>query len=420
MAHRAAPYKHVSLNERESMRTSRGKGFRARPIDPKVFTRAGDSGIPRVIKPPLTIPVSPIFSKRVRTKAKLSAPTIATTIKSSLRPGPVRTVAFKRLVNITNPSHREHAGQGHQASMSNNAQRTVDTGRETRQSSTTSAVASGTGPTADSQTTSLAPPAQGTATEMYPSTTTNQQPPGIRPSALFRPPATNLLRRTTLGPPLRLDGPRTTAPPAQALTATARIPEKATSGALPVTHARKPVTLPAPFSFATDKLRKDGASISATTTSEPGQTKEQPASGGMTVVPVLHSRKAVTHPVPFRFATGDLRRDEHGTTTTSTTAAPAPRHPAGKTTTGGATAAPVIHSRRPLTHPVPFKFATDDILRRRHNMFQSRGHSRSSAPTVKEKEKPVNTGVFRRSQPLVSRRRSSGSKHVGIVMTKLI
>ncbi|KAF9279071.1 hypothetical protein BGZ74_002934, partial [Mortierella antarctica] len=62
-----APYKVLSINERESLRTGRNVGFRARPLDPKVFTSAGDLGVPRIKKLPLTVPVSPVFSKpRIR------------------------------------------------------------------------------------------------------------------------------------------------------------------------------------------------------------------------------------------------------------------------------------------------------------------------------------------------------------------
>ncbi|KAG0278566.1 hypothetical protein BGZ95_003703 [Linnemannia exigua] len=84
MANRAPPYRVLSVNEREVLRSSRGPGFRARPVDPRMFTSAGDSGLPRVVKQPLTIPVSPAFSKRVRTKAA-PAPTTTTTTKSYLR-----------------------------------------------------------------------------------------------------------------------------------------------------------------------------------------------------------------------------------------------------------------------------------------------------------------------------------------------
>ncbi|KAF9404230.1 hypothetical protein BGZ94_004281, partial [Podila epigama] len=67
---RSAPYKKPSVNERETLRAARKPGFRARPLDPKVFTSAGDLGVPRIKKLPLTVPVSPAFSKpRIRTIA---------------------------------------------------------------------------------------------------------------------------------------------------------------------------------------------------------------------------------------------------------------------------------------------------------------------------------------------------------------
>ncbi|KAK3830154.1 MAG: hypothetical protein JOS17DRAFT_775499 [Linnemannia elongata] len=372
IAHRTAPYKVLSLNEREAMRASRVTGFRARPVDPKVFTMAGELGVPRVVKPPLTKPVSPAFSKRVRSKATAIAvapKSTTTTTKSSLRSGPVRTTAFQRLVNITKPNQRKGADSGHQASGSNGGKGTVDTDKETRENSTALALPPRIGHDANSHKISsplpvspvpnvssapLAPPAQESATTTYPSTATAQKPAIIGSSSLFRPPATNLFRKTTLGPPLRGDGLSTTSAPATAAPPEARISEKMKSGALPVPHTRKPVTQPVPFKFATDELRKDG----------------------------------------------------HGYAATSATTEPAPGRAPERTTSGRGTAAPILHARRPLTQPVPFKFATDDILRRRHVMFQSRGHTKSSAPvkspapTVKEKAKPANTGVFKHPQPL--------------------
>ncbi|KAF9128210.1 hypothetical protein BG015_004376 [Linnemannia schmuckeri] len=403
MAHRAAPYKILSVNERESLRASRGTGFRARPVDPKVFTRAGELGVPRVVKPPLTIPVSPVFSKRVRSKTIAPAP-VTTATKSSLRSGPVRTAAFQRLVNVTKPSQRKDADSRHSESGSNDGKKTVDAGKETRQSSTRAALPSATSHTAESQTTSSIPPAQESAAAIYPSTSTSQKPHGIGSSSLFRPPATNLFRKTTLGPPLRGNGPSTTAVSATSIPVAARIPEKTTSGILPTSHSRKPVTQPVPFQFATDKLRRDEPSTSATAPA-PGPT-EEPATMGRTAGVSVHSRKPVTHKVPFKFATDKLRREGCDTTVTSGTAVPALGQTTDRATSGNATAVPVLHARRPLTQPVPFKFATDDILRRRHVMFQSRGHSKpaaqmtSAAPAVKEKAKPANTGVFRRPQPL--------------------
>lgn len=363
VANRTAPYKVASLNERETMRASRVTGFRARPVDPKVFTRAGELGVPRVVKAPLTKPVSPAFSKRVRSKATATAaaPKSTTiTTKSSLRSGPVRTTAFQRLVNIIKPNQRKDAESGHQASGSNGDKGAVDTDTKTRQSSTASALPPRKGHNANSYTTPsplpvssapLAPSAQESTTTIHPSTTTAQKPLSSGSSSLFRPLATNLFRKTTLGPPLRRDGSSTTTAPTTGAPTEARIPEKQTSGAL---HSRKPVTQPVPFKFATDELRKDG----------------------------------------------------HGTATTSASVEPAPGRAAERTTSGRGTVAPILHARRPLTQPVPFKFATDDILRRRHVMFQSRGHSKSgtpvtsTAPAVKEKAKPANAGVFKRPQPL--------------------
>ncbi|KAG0061077.1 hypothetical protein BGZ89_011761 [Linnemannia elongata] len=363
VANRTAPYKVASLNERETMRASRVTGFRARPVDPKVFTRAGELGVPRVVKAPLTKPVSPAFSKRVRSKATATAAapkSTASTTKSSLRSGPVRTTAFQRLVNIIKPNQRKDADSGHQASGSNGDKGAVDTYTKTRQGSTASALPPRKGHNANSYTTPsplpvssapLAPSAQESTTTIHPSTTTAQKPLSSGSSSLFRPLATNLFRKTTLGPPLRRDGSSTTTAPTTGAPTEARIPEKQTSGAL---HSRKPVTQPVPFKFATDELRKDG----------------------------------------------------HGTATTSASVEPVPGRAAERTTSGRGTVAPILHVRRPLTQPVPFKFATDDILRRRHVMFQSRGHSKSgtsvtsTAPAVKEKAKPANAGVFKRPQPL--------------------
>lgn len=42
--------------------------FKARPLNPKIFTGAGDLGVPKLQKAALTVPVSPIFSQRRRVK----------------------------------------------------------------------------------------------------------------------------------------------------------------------------------------------------------------------------------------------------------------------------------------------------------------------------------------------------------------
>ncbi|KAK3816202.1 MAG: hypothetical protein J3Q66DRAFT_440666 [Benniella sp.] len=62
---RQLPYTIPLARERESLRSCRVKlpSFKARPLNPKVFTSAGDLGVPRIPKKPLTVPVSPVFSK---------------------------------------------------------------------------------------------------------------------------------------------------------------------------------------------------------------------------------------------------------------------------------------------------------------------------------------------------------------------
>ncbi|KAI8363684.1 hypothetical protein B0O80DRAFT_482712 [Mortierella sp. GBAus27b] len=65
--HRHSPYSVPLVHERETLRTRRTRRveslcFKARPLNPKVFTSAGDLGVPRIIKKPSTIPVSPTFS----------------------------------------------------------------------------------------------------------------------------------------------------------------------------------------------------------------------------------------------------------------------------------------------------------------------------------------------------------------------
>ncbi|KAF8927406.1 hypothetical protein EDD21DRAFT_378599 [Dissophora ornata] len=60
---RPSPYVIPSANERDALRSRRMPSFKARPLNPKVFTSAGDLGVPRIPKQPLTVPRSPVFSK---------------------------------------------------------------------------------------------------------------------------------------------------------------------------------------------------------------------------------------------------------------------------------------------------------------------------------------------------------------------
>ncbi|OAQ31709.1 hypothetical protein K457DRAFT_154046 [Linnemannia elongata AG-77] len=69
---RPTPYSIPSANDREALRIRRTPGFKARPLNPKIFTGAGDLGLPKIQKPALTVPVSPVFSQRKRVKDVVS------------------------------------------------------------------------------------------------------------------------------------------------------------------------------------------------------------------------------------------------------------------------------------------------------------------------------------------------------------
>lgn len=86
---RPSPYTVLLAHEREVLRSRRVKlpTFKARPLNPKVFTSAGDLGVPRIAKKPLTVPVSPVFStmrKRSRTEGdRRSGQDLASKAKSA-------------------------------------------------------------------------------------------------------------------------------------------------------------------------------------------------------------------------------------------------------------------------------------------------------------------------------------------------
>ncbi|KAK3840831.1 MAG: hypothetical protein J3R72DRAFT_446471 [Linnemannia gamsii] len=65
---RPTPYSVPSANDREALRIRRMPRFKARPLNPHLFTGAGDQGLPKIQKPALTVPVSPVFSQRRRVK----------------------------------------------------------------------------------------------------------------------------------------------------------------------------------------------------------------------------------------------------------------------------------------------------------------------------------------------------------------
>ncbi|KAF8932056.1 hypothetical protein BGZ52_011066 [Haplosporangium bisporale] len=94
---RSSPYLVPSAHEREGLRFKRLTQFKARPLDPRVFTSAGDLGVPKIAKRPVTVPVSPVFSRR--------------RVKKSVAAGYVNTAAATRLKNVIGAAKAE-AHQG--------------------------------------------------------------------------------------------------------------------------------------------------------------------------------------------------------------------------------------------------------------------------------------------------------------------
>ncbi|KAF9918762.1 hypothetical protein BX616_005954 [Lobosporangium transversale] len=93
--HRLSPYKVPSSHERDVLRSRRLPSFKARPLNPKVFTSAGDLGVPRIPKKPLTVSRSPKFSKRrVRNVVTENKITKASVMNSA---------AATKLKKLTNP-----------------------------------------------------------------------------------------------------------------------------------------------------------------------------------------------------------------------------------------------------------------------------------------------------------------------------
>ncbi|KAG0225128.1 hypothetical protein BGW41_004816 [Actinomortierella wolfii] len=94
-ASKSAPYQVPSMTERQAMRVNRRPGYKALPLNPKIFTSAGDLGVPRIPKAPLTIPRSPKFSK-IRSRHTAASQETTTGITS----GPIRTTTASRVANL--------------------------------------------------------------------------------------------------------------------------------------------------------------------------------------------------------------------------------------------------------------------------------------------------------------------------------
>ncbi|KAF9570230.1 hypothetical protein EC968_002049 [Mortierella alpina] len=297
MAHRAAPYKVPTVNERELLRSSRAPGFRARPVDPKVFTGAGDLGVPRITKPPLTIPISPKFSQRRVRNTATSAATSTTTAASSRLINPATRFNIQRRPAVRQQSHATSDGQKTIIKSSDEAAKNTD--------------------------------------------------------------------HSTIW------SKRLTVPNAGQV----RQPPPDTAAESSKESAHRPA-------FTSDKAA--GRSVSESSSRAFGLTTG------------LGARKSILGP--------PMRGDGLEVATSSGLEVPS-------SSSGSQTKASLPKGqpslRRPLTQPVPFKFATNELLRRRHVMFQSK---KTSAPlvatattkgvTAEASRKPQ---IFKRPQPFLVR-----------------
>ncbi|KAF9935160.1 hypothetical protein BGZ67_003552 [Mortierella alpina] len=329
MAHRAAPYKVPTVNERELLRSSRAPGFRARPVDPKVFTGAGDLGVPRIAKPPLTIPVSPKFSQRRVRNTATSATVSGTTAASS------RLVNSTAKVNVQRrPAVRQ---QLHETSDSQRSapESSDDAAKNTHNSTTWSK--------------RLAIPSAGHVRQVPPdvaaesNTESAHRPVFSSDKAASRSVTesssrafgltTGLgARKSILGPPMHGDGPETAVSSESGAPSSSM--DNQTKASLPKGHVslRRPLTQPIPFKFATNELlRRRHVMFQSKETLAPATTKGVKTAESRK--PQVFKRpqpflKRLTVPVPFKLATqrrAELRppetRDGHAQDHPETSAA---------------------------------------------------------------------------------------------------
>ncbi|KAF9992869.1 hypothetical protein BGZ79_002540 [Entomortierella chlamydospora] len=307
IARRVIPYKPPTVNERETLRSSRMAGFRARPLDPKVFTSAGDLGVPRVKKQPLTIPVSPVFSK----------PRVKPTATSG--PEPVKTAASARLANLIKgwpdrrPANRPQAGkmdtmvEGKKVIGISTSTKKDDVHLRSTQLSvpTVDQVRSTPG---DSKSTIQKPMAIFNAgkTHTYPPNPVNR----AVQERLFSGTGTRMVIQ---GPPIRGDGHTSTTTSKDSSNDQAGEPST-TVRPLGASLIRRPLTRPMPFKFATDEiLRKRHVMFQPKKTPEVSSTttvSRESKIGGSDRAGITKSvkypqpvRKVLTVPVPFRLAT---------------------------------------------------------------------------------------------------------------------
>lgn len=236
-------HKTPTVNEQERFRRSRGLGFRARPVDPKVFTSAGDLGVPRIRKQPLTIPVSPVFSK----------PRVKTTTANV--PIPVRTALTSNLEHqtglrvqrrpVTYPATRVTRVDA-LASRGSATDRTASTGNAT----STISKADRPNPFATDRDAlsrverSSQPAPSEKASVVYPTILNSRATQHGRFRRVIGLSAEGVKRNAIRGPPLREEGSKhvTVSKPSS------------NDRAVPSAATKRPLTQPIPFKFATDDV----------------------------------------------------------------------------------------------------------------------------------------------------------------------
>ncbi|KAF8979280.1 hypothetical protein BGZ46_005631 [Entomortierella lignicola] len=296
IAHRAVPYKPPTVNEREALRTSRTQGYRARPFNPKVFTSAGDLGVPRIKKLPLTIPVSPVFSK----------PRVKTSVSSESNP--TKTAASVRLANLIKSRPDRRPANNLQATKAGN----TSSGEINAGSNT---VLENTSQSARSTLLSV-PNVDQVRSIPNSSESTVQRPTNVSNSArgvLGRLSSGLGTRMTIQGPPMREVG--TTSSSTLAPTPNDHTGDTTDlNRSQGISLVRRPLTKPIPFKFATDDLlrkrhvmfksKKAPETTSTTTVSKDTSIDHSSQNGNSRLVRHPQPpRKTLTVPVPFQLAT---------------------------------------------------------------------------------------------------------------------
>ncbi|KAF8970506.1 hypothetical protein BGZ46_010490 [Entomortierella lignicola] len=219
---RPSPYTVLSPNERDILRSRRMPRFKARPLNPKVFTSAGDLGVPRIQKQPLTVPKSPVFSKpRVRNTIAESG------IKKESVVNSATALRLKNMIKSEPPKRQTAVSAGNLRDRTNN-QTTNSHGQVTGLARSSSSPA-----LSGAWSTPLSVPAVDQT-------------------------RANINLGSIKGPPLRQETP-SSASVSRATTAsiagvTARADTRGQQRQL--SKLRRPVTRPAPFSFATTELQR--------------------------------------------------------------------------------------------------------------------------------------------------------------------